>query len=251
MIKGDQFTHMFKILSSKLQREAGSREPVFISFYPYSGIRHTIRYRNLAYHIRLSDILAEAPEEVLYAISAHLLMKIRRMKSPPEMLEPYENYIRSLELHQLHKELKRTRGRVPRHDPRGNSWDLEMLFKEVNRLYLNDQVEPVGLRWSGKPSVRVLGRWEPAHNVITISRALDRPEIPLEVMYWIMAHEMLHILIPVKKSKNRYSIHPPEFRERERALPVYSSAMKWLKTHPLRKFSGTYKNPILRAIINS
>ncbi len=242
---------MFKILSSKLQQETGSREPVFISFYPYSGIRHTIRYRNLAYHIRLSDILAEAPEEVLYAISAHLLMKIRRIKSPPEMLIPYENYIRSLELHQLHKELKRTRGRVPHHAPEGKSWNLETLFNEVNHLYFKGEVEPVSLRWSQKSSRRVLGRWEPAHNMITISSVLDRPDIPLDVMYWIMAHEMLHVLIPVKKSKNRYSIHPPEFREKERALPVYSSAMKWLKTYPLRKFPRTFKNPILRAIINS
>ncbi len=242
---------MLNILSAKLQQEAGSREPIFVSFYPYSGIRHTIRFRKLAYHIRLSDVLAEAPEEVLHAISAHLLMKIRRRKSPPELLAPYENYIRSLELHQLHKELKRKRGRVPHHAPQGNSWNLEPLFQEVNHLYFNNEVVPVSLRWSQKQSARVLGRWEPAHNVITISRILDRPDIPQEVMHWIMAHEMLHVLIPVEKSENRYSIHPPEFRRRERALPVYSPAMKWLKTHRLRRFPATFKNPVLRAIINS
>lgn len=240
---------MLNKVSLQLKESLDIRETVEIRFYPYAGIRHTVRYREKGYLIRLSDVLNDAPEEVIFSISAHLLFKMKRRKNS-QILKPYDDYIRSLELHQIHKELKVQRGRAPAHAPRGAYWNLEEVFGEVNGLYFKGELSPLKLRWSPSPSYRVLGRWEPAHEVITISKALDHPAVPREVMHWIMAHEALHYLIPVEKAKGRYRIHPPEFRKREKALPVYPVAVRWLKTYNLKRLSRSFKNPLLRAIIN-
>ncbi len=49
-----------------------------VEFFPFAGLTHTARLRENRLLIRVSDLLADAPESVLQSLSLILLAKIYR-----------------------------------------------------------------------------------------------------------------------------------------------------------------------------
>ena len=50
--------------------------PIEVRFYPYAGLRHTIRLRSGRVYVRLSDICKDSPPEVLRALAWILVAPI-------------------------------------------------------------------------------------------------------------------------------------------------------------------------------
>lgn len=75
----------------------------------------------------------------------------------------------------------------------------------------------------------MLGYYDPSHNVIVISRHLDRPDVPRLAIEYVMFHEMLHLRYPVDHRGTRRCVHTAEFRAAERAFHQHSEAQKLLK----------------------
>ncbi len=96
---GPLFQRMFTRLG------CDGRPPRFrVEFYPYSSLVLTIRRREEAVYVRLSDLLCRAPRAVLEGAAALLLSRVYRRKAPASLVVPYLAYARS----------HRTRSRISR-----------------------------------------------------------------------------------------------------------------------------------------
>src|ERR1700747_1355125 len=72
------------------------RPPRFrVEFYPYSSLVLTIRRREEAVWVRLSDLLRRAPMGVLEGAAALLLARVYRRRAASSLTAPYLDYARS------------------------------------------------------------------------------------------------------------------------------------------------------------
>ncbi|SEU26266.1 hypothetical protein [Stigmatella erecta] len=116
-------------------------------------------------------------------------------------------------------------------NPRGNCFDLQVLFDTVNRLYFQNGIQ-ARIGWGRMPprrrrkSIR-LGVYDHQTREIRIHPALDRPEVPAFFVEFIVFHEMLHQLFPSTGRGGRRVHHPRAFRDREKAFPHYGLALRW------------------------
>jgi hypothetical protein len=195
------------------------------AFYPYIGLTHSIRRRGSQWLIRISDHCREAPREVLEAL-AHLLgSKIARRKPSPEMVRIYDRFRGDPEVLAAVHERRRNRGRKRIAPPAGKHHSLEEIYRELNHQYFNDQIEVGALGWGPRQGWRRLAHYDPTHNTITISPALDSGAVPRSAVAFVVYHEMLHALF---NDVGERAHHPPAFRRVERAYADYARAKAFL-----------------------
>ena len=71
-------------------------------------------------------------------------------------------------------------------------------------------------------------------STIFTHQVINRSDTPIEVFSLICKHELLHMEVPGRKVKRRWTSHPPEFWEREaRIAPERKVAWEWILTNLL------------------
>ena len=214
-------------------RELRPRAPIpqfRAEFYPFANVNNTIRLREGVLHIRFSDLLEGAPENVLEAIAHILLAKI--YKKPIEALHStrYRRYVSSHDLSAKAHLVRQVRGRKRIESAKGNVYDLDLIFDELNRRFFHGLMGRPQLTWSRGHARNMLGHYDPAHNAIVVSRVFDSVRVPRYAVDYILYHEMLHLKHPVKLRGSRRCIHGPEFQAEERQFPHLQEAKQFLKT---------------------
>ena len=205
------------------------RPPHFhVEFYPYSSLTLTIRRREEAVYVRLSDLLQRAPMQVLEGAAVLLLARVYRRRAPRTLVEPYLQYARS----------QRTRGRIARMRsgrvrpvstrPQGRHFDLQALFDRLNREYFAGKLARPRIGWSKRSWRRQFGCYDPGPNQIVLNRRMDRPGIPQFVVEYVLFHEMLHVKHPARRSGCTLVSHSREFRGEERRFADFAMARKYL-----------------------
>jgi predicted metal-dependent hydrolase len=111
----------------------------------------------------------------------------------------------------------------------GKTYDLQSLFDRLNRLYFDGKLE-LQVRWSIRKPVKassrvLLGYYTSQKKMITMSRRLDNPRVPLYFVEHVLFHEMLHSVFPNEKHR----MHTEKFRKYERMHPDYERAREWEK----------------------
>ena len=200
-----------------------------VEYRPFSSLRSQIALRGNRARVRISDILAEAPPIVIEALAEILLTQLFRRRPSEEARECYMAYIYDPAVRRRVDETRRSRGRVRLLPAKGLHYDLAEIFARLNHRFFKDELSPCRIGWSPRPSRSVLGRYDPAHRSITISKSLDSELIPLEIVEYLVFHEMLHIRIPLERRGSRRVIHPRAFREAEKAFPNYRRVRERLK----------------------
>ncbi len=209
----------------------GNPIPAFsVQFYPYSGLRHTIRLRNGQVLIRISDILSEAPEQVLRALVSILVHRLYRRRTPIEAIEAYSRFANGWEIRQKARQVRGQRGRKLIGSPRGRTFDLQTLFRNVNLEYFENRVQVSQIGWSPKRSKRLLGHYDPAHRTIVVSRSLDHPLVPQYVVEYVLYHEMLHVIFDDENGNGEKRVHHKGFRDAERRFSRYTAAQNFIRT---------------------
>ena len=201
-----------------------------VQFYPYSSLRHTIRLRGGQVLIRISDILFDAPEDVLRALVSILVHRLYRRRTPPEAIDAYSRFANAAEIRQKARQVRRQRGRKLVGSPYGKTFDLETLFRKVNSEYFDDGVQVSKIGWSPKRSKRLLGHYDPAHRTIVVSRSLDHPLVPQYVVEYVVYHEMLHVIFDDESGNGHRRVHHRGFREAERRFSRYAAAQAFIRT---------------------
>ena len=205
------------------------RPPRFrVEFYPYASLTLTIRRREDAVYVRFSDLLQRAPRDVLEGGAALLLARIYRRRTPGALVEPYLAYARSV----------RTRGRISRmrsrrvplasSGPRGEHFDLEKMFDELNRQYFEGRLQRPHIGWSTRRWRRQFGCYDPGPNQILLNRRMEQPRVPRLAVEYVLYHEMLHVKHPTRRSGCSLVSHSRGFRAEEKRFAEFEKARQLL-----------------------
>lgn len=213
------------------------RPPQFqVQFHCYTDLTLTIRIRQDVAHVRMSDVLEDAPVAVLEAAAALLLARLYRRKAPRSLLETYRLYSYEQTTREKLHTLRRSRARRNDHYPAGTHFDLEPIFDRLNREYFDGALRKPRLGWSRRAWTSQLGCYDHALDQIVMNCLLDRDGVPEFAVAYVLYHEMLHIKHPMRYARCRRESHTREFRREEKRFPDYARATRFLKhfsAHPL------------------
>ena len=219
-------------LFEQAYRELRPRAPMpefEVRYYRFANINNTIRLREGRLLVRLSDLLEGAPDPVLYAILHILIAKLYRKPVDAVHAARYRKHTGSQALAEKTHLIRQMRGRKRIAGPRGQHYDLDQVFDELNLRFFHGLMARPQMTWSGNHSLRSLGHYDPAHNTIVVSRVFDRPGVPRYAIDYLVYHEMLHLRHPVKLRGSRRLVHPAAFREDEKLFPQLAEAREFLK----------------------
>jgi predicted metal-dependent hydrolase len=205
------------------------RPPRFrVEYFPYSSLVLTIRRREDAVVVRLSDLLSRATRPVLEGAAALLLARLYRRKAPASVVAAYLEYARSGRTRgRLHR-MRRERVKARAESPRGRIFDLDAIFERLNREYFSGALKPARLGWSTRAWRRQFGCYDPGPNQILLNRRLDRSGVPACAVQYVLFHEMLHLKHPTRRSGCSLVSHSREFREEEKQFRGYKRARRFL-----------------------
>lgn len=224
----DALLHIFQ----QTYRELQLRDPVpevKVDFFAFTSIKNTIRMRDGRLLVRLSDLLEGAPTPVLQAIAHILLAKMYRRPVEREPAARYRRYVSSREITRKAHLVRQMRGRKRLHSAQGHTYDLEVVFENLNTRFFHGLLARPQLTWSRNLSRNSLGHYDPAHNAIVVSRIFDHPRVPQHALDYIVYHEMLHLKHPVKLRGSRRCVHSAEFQAEERLFPQLQEVKRFLK----------------------
>ena len=202
-----------------------------IEFYPYVGISNKIRLRDDLIHVKLSDILQDAPIEFHEALAEILVKKLYRKRVSNDALEIYRNFVKQTEVRNKSLESKKTRGRKILRGSQGKYYNLDDFFTVLNEMYFDNLIPKPILTWSSKDTYRILGHYDSSHQTISISKSLDDVKVPPFVVSYVVYHEMLHIKHPTRYENGRRYMHTPAFRRDEKEFDEFEEAEEWIEKH--------------------
>lgn len=203
--------------------------PIHVSFYPYIGINHTIRVRDGDVFVRIGELCRDMPMPCHKGLAFILVGKLVRKKLPDGAREVYSAYIDSEHVRHLATEQKRARGRKVVTTTKGDVYDLDEIFDEVNERYFAGWIRKPVLTWSAKKTYRILGHHDETHGHIAISKSLDSVGVPRYIVEYVLFHEMLHIAHPTKHINGRRHNHTAEFKRDEQRFVKYEEAERWIE----------------------
>jgi hypothetical protein len=225
----------------------GALPDIEVVFYPYAGLNNTIRVRRRRVYVRISDVLSDAPLQVIQAIAMILVSKLYRRRVPKTWDLVYRSYTTSPQIVKSAEQTRRRRGRKMVSGPVGAFYDLETVFARLNAYYFDNKLELPTLSWSQRCTYRIFGHHDPVHNTIIVSRTLDAENVPQHVLEYIMYHEMLHMIHRPRILNGRWYYHTPAFKHDEKQFAYYDEATKWFeelrvkRSRPGRKTRSTKK----------
>ena len=206
------------------------RPPQFVvELYPYANLAHTMRLRQETAHVRLSDILRDAPVAVIEAAAAILLAQMYRRRLPAGLRDLYRQFALAHSTRRHIARVRRKRARRIAHDPRGAAHDLEPMFAALNLEYFEGNLRRPRLGWSTRPWRSQYGCFDPSLDQIVMNNRLDRADVPSYAVELILYHEMLHVKHPLRAAACGLQAHSAEFRSEEKRFKHYDRARKYLE----------------------
>ncbi len=199
-----------------------------VSYYPYAGINHTIRLRSGRIYVRVSDIFKSAPLNVHRALAFILVAKLLRRRIPEAHDRAYRDYACTPQILRASDIARRRRGHKKISSAQGRAYDLERMFRRLNRQYFDRRLDQPTLTWSQRRTRTILGHHDGVHDTIVISKTLDSREVPEWFVEYILYHEMLHIKHPARLINGRRYYHTKAFRAEEQRFLRYEEAQGWL-----------------------
>ena len=206
------------------------RPPQFVvELYPYANLAHTIRLRQETAHVRLSDILRDAPVAVIEAAAAILLAQMYRRRLPSGLRDLYRQFALAHSTRRHIARVRRKRARRIAHNPCGTAHDLEPMFAALNVEYFEGNLRRPRLGWSTRPWRSQYGCFDPSLDQIVMNNRLDRADVPSYAVELILYHEMLHVKHPLRAAACGLQAHSAEFRAEEKRFKSYDRARKFLE----------------------
>ena len=200
-----------------------------VSFYPYVGLNQTIRVREGRVFVRIADMCRDMPAAPHRALAYILVAKLLRKRVPAEADRIYSEYTSTNEMLDRSHERKRTHGRKVVSTPKGEIYDLDEIFDNLNFWYFRGRLAKPVLTWSARKTYRILAHHDSTHETIVVSRSLDSDDVPRYVIEYIVFHEMLHIYHPTVHHNGRRYNHTPVFRRDEQRFPHFQAAEDWIE----------------------
>ncbi|MEM9861436.1 MAG: hypothetical protein AAF938_07460 [Myxococcota bacterium] len=136
---------------------------------------------------------------------------------------------------EAHREAIGARKRATPIRTRGRHYDLTAIFDALATEYFPlraDSLAELSITWgrrSGRRRQRSirLGTYTASDRLIRVHPVLDQSWVPDFYVESVVHHEMLHHLIPPRRSGRRMNYHTPEFRRCERLFARFADAEAW------------------------
>lgn len=199
-----------------------------VEFFGFRNLNHTIRLREGRLLVRISDLLEGAPDDVLRALAHMLLAKMYRKPINRVQVVRYRRYVSTQHMWQKAHLVRQMRGRKRILSAQGHAYDLDEIFRDLNRRFFYGLLMRPQMTWSNERARNRLGHYDPAHNAIVVSRVFDHPRVPRYAVEYIVYHEMLHLKHPVKLRGSRRCVHSAEFKLEENQFPHLEAAKRFL-----------------------
>ncbi|MGH9595001.1 MAG: M48 family peptidase, partial [Bryobacteraceae bacterium] len=180
-------------------------------------------------HVRISDILREAPREVMEAVAATLLSRLYRRRAPRELLDAYRRFSMARGTRRRVLRTRGQRGRRVKSGARGEAHNLAPMFSRLNKTYFAGRLHHPRLGWSARAWRAQLGCFDPGLDQIVMNVRLDREAVPAYVVEYVLYHEMLHVKHPIRAASCGLQAHSAAFRREERRFAHYERAYKFLE----------------------
>lgn len=216
-----------RVFRDLLPRAAMPR--IQVEFCPSANTSSRIRREQGALHLRISDVLKDAPAPVLEALAGMLIARLYRKPVPRAWSHRYRLYLNRRDVRHTVERVGRERGRKYLSGTQGETWDLIEVFEDINLRYFHGLMARPDLSWSRLASRTRLGHYDPVHHTIVLSKLLDRPGTPRLVVEYVMFHEMLHLRHPVEHKGARRRVHTRGFREAEKQFEHLAEAKALLR----------------------
>jgi predicted metal-dependent hydrolase len=213
-------------------RELRPRTPlpkIRVEFRRWASANAQIKLHEGVLLVRIADTLQEAPETVHEALAEILLSKLFRRPVPRQANDRYRRYLNRRDIRDNLDQVRQARGRKRMQHPTGAHYNLEEMFEELNAKYFWGLMARPRIGWSPHASRTMLGHYDPSHNVIVLSRILDRSTTPRLCVEYVLYHEMLHLRHPAEHRGVRRCVHTKEFKAAEKQFERLAEAMALLK----------------------
>jgi hypothetical protein len=204
-------------------------ERVTVRYRAYVNSTGILRVAGSTLAVSMSETLRDAPPDIVESLAWILVSKLFRRKPPEDMRRRFAEWLNRHEVRTHFEEARRVRGRKFLSGPHGKHFDLDEMFDRINASLFAGRIDRPALSWSQGASKTTLGHYDSAHHAIVMSRALDRPGIPVVLVEYVLFHEILHIKHPVEHEGHRRRIHTREFKREEKTFPHLKEAKEALK----------------------
>lgn len=210
-------------------RPRTKRPEIHIEFCRFASANSFIRWEAERLSARITDVLEGAPAPILESLAYILISKLLRREVPKTHSDRYRRYLNRKDMRRSLHLVRQARGRKFVSGGRGSHYDLEALFEDLNFRYFHGLMARPLLGWSRHVSRTLLGHFDPSHNAIIISKALDSAAVPKIALEYVLFHEMLHLRFPVEHRGARRCVHTAEFKRAEREFERFDEAKQVLK----------------------
>jgi hypothetical protein len=200
-----------------------------VRFCKFANANSSVRWDEAGLEFRITDVLEGAPAAILESLANILMAKLLRRTVPRIHAERYRRYLNRKEMRRSLQLVKQSRGRKFVSGPKGDAYDLQEIFEELNLAHFLGWMARPLLGWSRRPSRVMLGHYDPSHNAIILSRLLDSVGVPRLAVEYVLFHEMLHLRFPVEHRGARRCVHTRDFKDAERQFPRLKEAKQLLK----------------------
>jgi hypothetical protein len=202
--------------------------PPRVSFYPYAQGGSTLREREGRLHLRLTERLRGAPDLAVEGVVSILLCRslgLAESRADPAAVRAYREHLQQERVPGPGE--RRGRKHI---DPVGEHRSLLESYLRVT-LDMGLALPRVPkLSWSKTVARHRFGHWDADHNAVVISQVLDDPKVPEFVLDYVLYHELLHIVHPVKMgSGTKRIVHSAAFKRDERKFPRWQEGEQWIK----------------------
>ena len=218
-------------LKRSLEKSSGRRIELTMTHNHRSMLR-SIPLQSGRILVRAHHMFLFAPPSVISLLGRYIANPLDRVASHGV------DFFISGELDRVEHSSKKLNKAKKTEKTRGRCFDLREIFDRINHEEFAGQVN-AGISWSkGKRLANrtrsiLFGSYTPDQKEesgwIRIHPALDQSFVPSEFVDFVVFHEMIHAIIPVRMRDGRRLVHPPEFRARERKFPFYEFATRWEK----------------------
>jgi len=207
----------------KVLLEEGTGKSVSLIITDNSTRILSVKSGNDAFSVRLHWMFLHAGEEVISEVAS--FVKNRRRRTP--LINKFIRENRDC--------IRRGNGRPYRGNIQGKYFNLKELFDVLNQEYFDGRIT-ASIEWGRRNMRRVvrkrtLGSYCRENDIIRIHPVLDRKNIPLYYIKYVIYHEMLHSALGEYSRNGRRVMHSSEFRRRERMFREYSKARVWDTRH--------------------
>jgi hypothetical protein len=169
----------------------------------------------------LSRQWKEVSRDIRIGLLQELMVKIFKKRAKTLNMEFYNNFLKN-----VHIAVPKTKTHPV----------LRESFDRINERFFNGMIEVPNLEL-GSASISKLGSYEYGTDTISISRMLaDR----LELLDYVMYHEMLHKKYKFNSKNGRSYHHTSEFRKKEKSYPDSAEIEKKLNSLAVRKKVGRF-----------